>query len=197
MTNADVINMLKAGLGESVVIAAIRKTVRTDFRVDAESLILLKTSGASDNLVSVMLDPSAAPPAAPASPPAAVNTTGTSGTKAANPANAAPDAPREPGIYADMGDDTPKLIALEPTTFSQGKSGGFFTSALTYGIKKAKWKAVVRSAASNFRIAESVPTFYFYFEQKGSGLSHTGGFGGWLSGASSPNEFVLANMTAN
>jgi hypothetical protein len=69
-----------------------------------------------------------------------------------------------------------------------------FTSALTYGIKKAQWKAVVRSSRANIRIREGLPTFYFYFEQRSSGLGGSGGFAGWLSGATSPNEFVLAKM---
>jgi hypothetical protein len=40
-----------------------------------------------------------------------------------------------------------------------------------------------------------MPEFYFYFETRGSGLSHSGGPMGSLMGASSPNEFVLARMT--
>jgi hypothetical protein len=112
-------------------------------------------------------------------------------------ATASPEIPREPGIYWDKGrDDTHNLVALEPTVFSQGKTGGFLTSALTYGIKKINWKAVTRGNAANLHITDAQPTFYFYFESKGSGLGNTGGFTGWLSGATSPNEFVLARMTS-
>jgi len=50
---------------------------------------------------------------------------------------------REAGIYLKDGE---KMVQLEPSVFSGGKSGGMLTSALTYGIKKMKWKAVVRSA---------------------------------------------------
>lgn len=197
MTNADVVRMVKAGLADAIVIAAIRGATTTNFRLDADSLIALKTSAVSDPIVAMMLDPRS--PLLGAQPP--------SGTlsPASVPAGPAPAVtggegiprPKEAGIYADMGEGAHTLVALEPTSFSQGKSGGFFTSAITYGIKKAKWKAVVRSAAANFRVRTSTPTFYFYFEQQGSGLSHTGGFAGWMSGASSPNEFVLAKMTQN
>jgi hypothetical protein len=92
--------------------------------------------------------------------------------------------------------DAHDLIALEPTVFSQGKSGGFFTSAMTYGIKKINWKAVARGSAAGLHVNSPEPTFYFYFESKGSGLGNSGGFAGWLATATSPNEFVLARMTS-
>jgi hypothetical protein len=202
MNNGDVVKMVEAGLDESIVISAIRHAARTTFSLDADSLIVLKKSEVSDGIIAVMFNPSsparppststpAPPPSAPLSPlptPAS-----TAGTTTESP-HASPDIARAPGIYADMGDGKPNLIPLEPATFSQGKSGGFLTSALTYGIKKAKWKAVVRRGEANFRIAKPLPVFYFYFEHKSAGLSNSGGFAGWLSGASSPNEFVLAKM---
>ena len=66
---------------------------------------------------------------------------------------------------------------------------------MTYGIYKAKWKAVVRSPKANIRTAAERPTFYFYFEQTSSALGAVGGFAGSLSAAASPNEFVLAQMS--
>ena len=69
------------------------------------------------------------------------------------------------------------------------------TSALTYGIKKAKWKAIVRAPNASMRLPNAAPVFYFYFEQRSSGLGGRGGFIGWMSGATSPNELVLAKMT--
>jgi hypothetical protein len=92
---------------------------------------------------------------------------------------------REAGIYFKDGD---KLIQLEPAVFSGGKSSGALASSFTYGIKKAKWKAVVRSAHAGQRIQVSSPEFYFFFEKTGAGLSNA------FLGASSPNEFVLAKM---
>ena len=192
MTNADVVKMVKAGLTDVVIVAAIRNAARTTFRLDADALIALKSSGVSDVIVTAMFDPSAQPKSA-ASPATMPRTSAsTSGT----PTPAVTEPLRDAGIYVGTGDDERALVALEPTTFSQGKTGSVFTSAITYGIKKAKWKAIVRSATANIRITEPTPVFYFHFEQKGSGLSQTGGFAGWLSGASSPNEFVLAKMTA-
>ena len=178
MTNADVVKMVKAGLTDVVIVAAIRNAARTTFRLDADALIALKSSGVSDVIVTAMFDPSAQPKSA-ASPATMPRTSAsTSGT----PTPAVTEPSRDAGIYVGTGDDKKALVALEPTTFSQGKTGSVFTSAITYGIKKAKWKAIVRSATANIRITEPTPVFYFHFEQKGSGLSQTGGFAGWLSG---------------
>jgi hypothetical protein len=41
------------------------------------------------------------------------------------------------------------------------------------------------------------PEFYFYFENKGSGLSNTGSFSGFMSGTSSSNEFILARLKSD
>lgn len=194
MTNLDVIKMVQAGLGESVVFATIRTAKRTAFELDPDNLIGLKKAGVTDGIVSLMLDPTA-PPLPPRLPAGSPVLPTVLDTRARTTDSAAPvEVPREPGIYVDLGVGTPNLVALEPTTFSQGKSGGFFTSALTYGIVKAKWKAVVRSKNAGFRVSRGVPVFYFYFEQQPSGLGSTSGFSGWLSGATSPNEFVLAKM---
>lgn len=195
ITNADVVKMVQAGLGENVVMAAVRTASRTSFQLDAENLIALKKAGVNDSIVALMLDPKAIAPA----PPALTMPTfagGASDTRSrVDDPNAAVEIPRDAGIYLDTGTaDKPHLVALEPTTFSQGKSGGLFTSAMTYGIKKAKWKAVVRSKNANIRMRQNTPTFYFYFEQRSSGLGGSGGFAGWLAGATSPNEFVLAKM---
>ena len=86
------------------------------------------------------------------------------------------------------------LVPLEPTVFSQGKSGGLFASAMTFGLAKAKWKAIVRGARAELRTSIQQPVFHFHFEDKSSGLGNTGGFAGWVASASSPNEFVLVQM---
>ncbi|MEQ1909830.1 MAG: hypothetical protein ABMA15_13460 [Vicinamibacterales bacterium] len=201
LTNQDVLKMVQAGLGEAVVIATVRTATTTTFDLSPDGLIALKKGGVSDAIVAVMIDPKAAP-APPTSVAAPViglpGVAGSADTRARiDSATAAPEIPREPGIYWDKGrDGSHNLVVLEPTVFSQGKSGGFLTSALTYGIKKINWKAVTRGSAANLHISEPQPTFYFYFESKGSGLGNSGGFSGWLSSATSPNEFVLARMTS-
>ena len=197
LTNQDIVKMVQAGLGESVVIATVRTATSPQFDLSPDALIALKKGGVSDAIVAVMIDPKGA--STPPASGAAVVTlpgVGTASDRARiDSATASPEIPRDPGIYWDRGgDDAHNLVALEPTVFSQGKSGGFLGSAMTYGIKKVKFKAVTRGSAANLHINESQPTFYFYFESKASGLGNTGGFSGWFAAATSPNEFVLARM---
>ena len=77
---------------------------------------------------------------------------------------------------------------LEPSVYTQGKTGGVFASAMTYGIAKIKMKAVLRGAHANARVSDTQPVFYFYFEEQSAGLSHASTpFGG----TSTPNEYTL------
>jgi hypothetical protein len=71
-----------------------------------------------------------------------------------------------------------------------------FTTGLTYGIKKTKWKAVVRGRLARVRITEHAPTFYFYFEQKHGTLSYSGVPGGafMFGGLSAPSQFTLVRF---
>jgi len=52
----------------------------------------------------------------------------------------------------------------------------------------ALFKAVLAGANAALQIPNSRPVFYFYFEEKNSGLSRTNYF------ATSPNEFSLVKM---
>ena len=80
------------------------------------------------------------------------------------------------------------MTLLEPNVYTQGKTGGVFASAMTYGIAKVKMKAVLRGAHANARVIDVQPVFYFYFEQTSAGLSNASTFFG---GTSTPNEYTL------
>jgi hypothetical protein len=68
VTNADVIALAKAGMGEDVILAKINSSA-TDFKTDVADLKALKSAGLSDNVISTMVRrgtspaPAAAPPA--------------------------------------------------------------------------------------------------------------------------------------
>jgi hypothetical protein len=81
---------------------------------------------------------------------------------------------------------------LERAAYQGTKSGGFFTSAITYGAVKAKMKAILPGKAASIRTAQGKPVFYFYFEDKSAGL----GRGGFFSGGniSNPNQFALLKL---
>ena len=176
VTNQTVIEMVKAKLPADVIITKIQ-TSQTNFDLSTAALVKLNENSVPADVIKAMMQKSAAP---------AVQTV--AATTPAEPSNPNdPNTWHDPGIYvyASNGRET-KLIMLEPTVYSQGKSGGHFASAMTYGIAKIKWKAVVRNAHANVKVGDEKAVFYFYFEEKGAGLSHP-----QFGGTSTPNEFTL------
>ena len=204
MTNQDVIDMVAGGLSDQIVIAAIRRTTRHAFDLSPQGLIALKKAAVSEAVIAVMLDPAAQPaPARPeaAGPPVGAAASDPPRSAAASVERVDPSDPRAlhpPGIYVELGPDGGGLVQLEPAGYTGGKSGGVFTSIVTAGIVKAKWKAELRGPRANQRITTPTPAFYFYFEVTNAGLSSQGS-SMWMGGggaATSPNEFVFAKFTA-
>lgn len=195
--------MVAGGLSEQLVLAAVRRAVNPAFDLAPQGLIALKKAGVSEAIISVMMDPSAPPPAPT---PAAerprpssrmpVREAPSVGLRAASDDPSDPTAPHPPGIYVDLGPDGGGLVPLEPAGYTGGKTGGVFKSILTAGIVKAKWKAELRGPRANQRIAMPSPAFYFYFEVANAGLSTQGNFPGMGVPATSPNEFVFARFKA-
>lgn len=184
LTNDDILQMIKAGFSEATIIKTI-ESKKCAFDTSLEALIALKNAGVSEAVIQAMVS-------AGASETAKAEEEKNAATDPPPPDPNDPRSPHEPGIYwYAKSKRTPQMVQLEPSVYSAGKTGGVFASAMTYGIAKAKWKAVVRGARSNLRISEEKPEFWFYFEQTNPGLSHSGSFFG---GASSPNEFILARM---
>ena len=171
LTNGTVIEMVNAKLPSDVIITKIQ-TSKTSFDLSTPALVKLNESSVPSDVVKAMMQRNTSLEIPVAEPPS-------------NPND--PNAWHDPGIYvyASNGRET-KLVMLEPTVYSQGKSGGTFASAMSYGIAKIKWKAVVRNAHSNVKVGDSKAVFYFYFEEKGAGLSHP-----QFGGTSTPNEFTL------
>lgn len=182
LNNEAIIKLAKVGLSDDVIISTINSTAGS-YSTSADGLIALKTAGVSDSVLAAMVVKST--PAGASTTSAAAPSTATA---AANPDD--PNFPHEVGIYI-YGESAPawsKMTMLEPNVYTQGKTGGMFASAMTYGIAKVKMKAVLRGAHANARISDTNPVFYFYFEQQGAGLSQaTSIFGG----TSTPNEYTL------
>ena len=132
MTNSDVVKMVKAGLGEDLVIGAIRGSKDRKFTLTPDGLIQLKSDGVSDRIIAVMLDPNATTPAAgaPASPPSA--------------------AASGPASQADV-----SLVASDGTRPIAAEHGE--TSQSYAGIKMVTW-ANFRGLASDVRTADKRPT---------------------------------------
>jgi hypothetical protein len=181
MTNQEIVKMTRVGLSSEIIIGAIASAPHKSFDLSPDGLIALKSAGVSDVVIRAMQGGMQAP--TPARSPAS--------TLTSLPVAAA--QPEEAGLYVKLNGT---MTQLEPSVFSQAKTGGLFTSALTYGIKKMKWKAAIRGPKANQRV-NAGSEFYFYFENKRAGLSNTGAFAGFMQGASSPNEFVLVRLTQN
>jgi hypothetical protein len=183
LTNETIAKMAQLKLGDGLIISKIKASSNDRFQTGIDDIMKLKTAGVSDAVIQAMVEASAAKNAVAAE-------------AAKNPSPPDPNDPRSPhdaGIFWLPKERRAKdMVPLEPTVYSGGKSGGVFKSAMTYGIAKANWKAVVRGGRANLRMFEEKPEFWFYFEEKSHGLSQSGYWGG----ASSPNEFVLAKLSA-
>jgi hypothetical protein len=178
MTNQDVTEMVSLGLTDDLVIDKIHAAEATDFDTGMVGLKALKAAKVSDAVIRAMINPH---PKELSSGPTASRSIFAN----ANPND--PNANHDPGIYmyAKVKDGL-QMVMLEPNVYSQGKSGGVFKSAMTYGVAKIKWKAVVQGAHSNIKVNDSNLIFYFYFEESSPGLSHAS-----FGGTTTPNEFTL------
>ena len=191
LTNAKIIELVRLGLDEEIIVEKIRQS---DCQCDTstEALTKLKAARVSKPIIMAMLE-------------AASGTKSYSETPGeTTPSKSVPQAPvnsnkddnrllsqlSEPGIYLV---ENGGLKLIEPSVFSGGKVNPLMTT-LTYGIKKAKWRAKVRGRSANLQTALTKPEFYFVFnpEFKNSGATMAGLF--WGMPATSPAEFILVQM---
>src|SRR5258707_1078674 len=187
MTNEDVIEMLGFGLTDDVVMDKIHSTPATDFDTAVAGLKILKTAKVSDSVIRAMINPHPATPL--------VSAAGRDSAVNANPND--PTSSHDAGIYMyAKAKDGLRLTILEPTVYSQGKSGGMCMAEPGTGFLEVEVKhhstvpsldiGVVSSNHSNIKTGDSAVVFYFYFEESSAGLSHAS-----FGGTTTPNEFTL------
>jgi hypothetical protein len=183
LTNEKVISLTRAGLSPALIVSKIRAS-RANFDTSTDELIRLKRERVPDAVIDAMVQASGAGAAE------------ASRSGAGEVGRADPDDPlssHEAGIYlAEEREGKRRMVQLEPSVYTQAKSGGFWKSAMTYGIAKVKSKAVLANSNARLRVNRPRPVFYFYFEVKNSGLSNSGNT--WTGSSTSPNEFVLVKM---
>lgn len=168
LTNADVLKMVEAKLGDDLIVSKI-KSSSGDFDTSIDAILKLKAAGASDAVIHAMVE------ASPATRPVLKE----AGAKEPAPDPNDPKSPHASGLYwkPTSGPDK-RVVKLEPSTYSQGKAGpGFF---------KMTWKIVIKGDRAALRITEAAPEFWFYFATGGEAFSS--------SGPSSPDDFVLARL---
>ena len=184
MTNEEVISLTKAGLAGSVIIGKIR-TSKSNFDMSTDALIKLKQSGVGDDVVAAMLE------AKSGVSTANVPTVNTSGAATVAPSG----DPNDPmskhgyGIYLfEDKDGARKMTQLKPNVSAQNRTGGLFTSQMTYGIGKVKTKANLPGRNANLQLTNTAPVFYFYLDVTSGGLNTASGI------PSDPNEFTLVRF---
>ena len=140
LTNQLVVDMLKAGLSERVVVAKIR-TSPTNFDTGTDALIALKKNGVPEKVIEAMMSPTAA-----ASAPSA-------------PLAGAPPA-------ASVAAVPPAAMAARPTVFHivAGKEVELMVAGIEIQTNRARYagrstEAVIAGNKSKYRTQDRQPTF--------------------------------------
>lgn len=176
LTNEMIIGMHSKGLPTSIITSRL-KTAKNSFDISTESLIKLTENKIPEDLINAIIDAAGDP---------------TRHIVVIDMNN--PNDMHESGIYYyKKSGGKPEMISLEPTVYSQGKSGGALASALTYGVAKVKVSVTLDGPSSRRQIDEQKPEFYFYFDVTKNSLSQTSNW--WFATATSPNEFILVDFT--
>jgi hypothetical protein len=189
LTNDSVVKMVKAGLSEEVVLSVV-KSSPAKYDLTPDQLITLKSAGVPDRVVAAMVERASGGGAPGVGK--ATGATPAAGTVAGGDPND-PMSSHDSGIYLYAKDRNGeyKLTVLEQAAYQGSKTGGMLGMALTYGIKKAKMKAVIPGQHASIKTPDGQPVFYFYFEDKAAGLGK-GGFG--AGSVSNPNQFALVKL---
>ena len=181
MSNDEVISLTKAGLAGSVIIGKIR-TSKSNFDMSTDALIKLKQSGVGDDVVGAMLEAKSGRAAGAGS---------TSGAASVGPTGDPNDpmAKKNYGIYLfEERDGVRKMTSLKPNVSAQNRTGGLFTSSLTYGIGKVKIKTNLPGRNADLQLRDTGPVFYFYLDITSGGLNTSSGV------PSDPKEFTLVRF---
>lgn len=142
LTNEGVMNLVKSGMGEDLILNVISKQPAA-FALGANDLVALKTAGVSERLISAMVNKASG------------------GAVAASNAPAAPrPMPAEPGIYYKKNGEIFELLAEDV----EWKTGGAMKSIASAGIIKKDLKGSISGLGSRnflpnpFEIIISPPT---------------------------------------
>lgn len=184
MNNDEVITLTKAGLNPTLIVGKIR-TSKTNFDLSTDSLIKLKQAGVTDDVVAAMLEAKSGKPASSGSGP---NSTGAAAVGPTGDPND-PMAKHNYGIYLyEEKDGVRKMTPVKANVSAQNRTGGLFTSSLTYGIGKVKIKTNLPGRNADLQVQNTLPVFYFYLDITSGGLNTASGV------PSDPKEFTLVRF---
>ncbi len=185
MNNDSVIKMVAAGFSDDLIIATISASPG-NYDISATGLIALKSAGASDKVLAVIVTKA--------------TQTSVSAPTAASPVVAPAAAisdPNDPMAEHDVGvylmtttqDGKQRMIFIERAGEASEKTSNMMGAAFSYGIAKVKIKAEIPGPHSAVRTTEIRPVFYMYFPS----ISNLGGFGGTRM-ITSPMQFSLLSL---
>jgi len=164
LTNDSIVKMVKAGLGESIVLTTIGSQPGR-YATGPDDLIALKGAGVSDKIIAAMLAAgSNAPPAIPADGAAPPEPTPAAPPPAAAPAGGAPLV-AEIGVYYKKNDAWEDLNP-EVVNF---KTGGVLKGIATAGIVKGDVNGHLNSPHSPNRL--SVPVDILVYTPEGVAIT--------------------------
>jgi hypothetical protein len=179
LTNATVIELVKAGIGNEAVIAKIKAT-DGKYDLSTDDLIALKNEGVPGDVIAAMLTASTKTTA----PAAAMSLTAID-----------PMTPHPSGVYLI---DTPanRLDRIDPTVSNQAKTGGIWGYALTAGIASMSIKVAISGETARVVAPSATPAFYFFFDASNPTTANI--TSSWAAGSaqtvSSPSEFTLIQL---
>ena len=148
-TNGDVIDLVKLGLSEDVIVAKIRAMSASEadaisFDTSVEGLKALKAADVPDAVIKAMINPA---------PPVTVVTASTAMTIDPNL------PPPEVGVYWK---DRANFVLIQGQAVTNAKAGGKAGSFFTDGMRNQHWDATIEGTTSKNTVRERRPTFYLY-----------------------------------
>jgi hypothetical protein len=155
LTNQDIINLVKTGVSEDVIIAKIRAASAAasdsvSFDTSIDGLKALKEAEVPDSVVKTMINPASAPTAVVAG----------SGPVALDPNL----PPPEVGVYWKDGSN---FILVQGQAVTNAKVGGKAGSLFTQGMRNQHWDAYLEGTTSKNVIKDRGPTFFLYVPDGG------------------------------
>ena len=150
LTNEDIIEMVKMGLSDDVIISKIRAASAAgadaiSLNTSVEGLRGLKAANVPDSVIKVMINPAPPPPPVIA---------------AATPMTLDPTLPPpEVGVYWK---DGATFVLLQGQAMTNAKVGGKAGSFFSNGLRNQHWDAYLKGPTSQNVVRDRRPTFYLY-----------------------------------
>jgi hypothetical protein len=179
LTNASVIELVKAGIGNDAVIAKIKATPG-NYNLNTDDLIALKNEGVPGDVIAAMI-------AGPSKPEAAAPVMSLTDIN--------PMTPHPSGVYL-IDTRANRLDRIDPTVSNQAKTGGIWGYAFTAGIASMSIKVAISGEAARVVAPSATPAFYFFFDASNPATANI--TSSWAAGSaqtvSSPSEFTLIQL---